>query len=234
MCKPSAQAQHRLSTPSNHKTIFTIVLSQKSDISNVTFFVTRGYLLDALPIIDKKDTTGLRVDLSLVSPITGETQWVDGTSVNIAAPSYATQEVAFLRSKHAAKAVALDNNVPQFASVPSPALLTREGLKREKYSRLLMVARRQVSVGKRQRMPFFRPFAMSSTGDFGPDALCLLEWIVAQYKLKCKTEGPRADGLTTKELVTEFRRTLKLDLLFVMAVGMGNMICSAGLPHAAL
>ena len=47
----------------------------------------------------------------------------------------------------------------QFA--PSPALLDREALKVEKYSRLVMVAKKQHADKKRFSLPTFIPFAVS-------------------------------------------------------------------------
>ena len=40
---------------------------------------------------------GLRIDLSLVNTFTGETQWIDVTSVNTAAPSYASRDTLSAR-----------------------------------------------------------------------------------------------------------------------------------------
>ena len=67
---------------------------------------------------------------------------------------------------------------------------------------------------------------MSSTGELGVGA----KWIITQFQVKCKVAGSRADGLTPKELIADFRHRIKTDLQFAMAVGMGNMICDADLP----
>jgi len=75
---------------------------------------------------------------------------------------------------------------------------------------------------------------MSSTGELGPDADILQEWIVDQFRMKCKRAPSRADGIPAKELVQDFRHKLKLNLQFAMAIGMGNMITQAGLPHSAI
>ena len=60
--------------------------------------------------------------------------------------------------------------------------------------------------------------------------LVLREWIITQFQVKCKKDGPRADGLTAKELICDFRHRLKVQLQFSVGVGMGNLICAAGLP----
>ena len=206
--------------------------SPRCDLSESAKSLALQSCIDALPITDKKDVTGLRIDLSLVNTFTGETQWIDVTSVNTAAPSYASREIHFLHDRQLAASAAVSLSIPSVTSNPSPTLEHRESIKKEKYSRLLCVAARQVLEGKRQRKPIFAPFAMSSTGDFGPEACLLLEWLIAQFRLSCSRDGSRADGLTTKERVTDFRHRLTLDLQFAMAIGNGNMICAAGLPIA--
>ena len=106
----------------------------------------------------------------------------------------------------------------------------REGQKAEKYARLIAVANRQASEGKRVSKPVFSPFALSSTGDLGVGADALKEWIITQFQVKCKKAAARADGLTPKELICDFRHRIKIALQFSVAVGMGNLICAAGLP----
>ena len=75
---------------------------------------------------------------------------------------------------------------------------------------------------------------MSTTGELGTGANALQEWIVNKFYAKCKASSHRADGLTTKELVRDFRHRLKINLQFAIAVGMGNLTLSAGLVHKAL
>ena len=48
--------------------------------------------VDALPNVAKEDAVGLRIDLELEDPATGETRWVDATVVHTAAESYREHE----------------------------------------------------------------------------------------------------------------------------------------------
>jgi hypothetical protein len=184
--------------------------------------------IDALPVSSKR--VGLRVDLSIVNPRTNETKWVDTTSVNTAASSVIDREVPYVKEKQSVATVASNLALPYGPCRPSPALEAREAFKREKYSCLLTIANRQYDQGKRARKPTFSPFAISTTGDLGPEASLLIDWLVTQYAIKCQAQGPRVDGLSKKELITVFRHNLKIDLLFAMAAGMGEMITRAGLP----
>ena len=187
--------------------------------------------VDALPLLKKKDTSGLRIDLALVNPLTSETRWIDVTSVNTAGPSVISQELSHLLAKQSS-ALFTSNT---FASTkPSPVLDDRESLKAEKYARLITVANRQTAEGKRLCKPIFSPCAVSTTGELGAGANLLQEWIVNQYHAKCKRSAHRSDGLTVNELVRTFRHKFKLNLQFVIAVGMGNLILQAGLACGAL
>jgi hypothetical protein len=186
------------------------------------------HLRDSFPITDRKDTKGLRIDLSLVNPLTFETKWIDVTSVNPVAISYSQQEYTNLLDQQRAESIAESIGYKSPFSNPSPTLVAREAEKREKYSRLLQVANKQTYDGKRRRRPDFAPFAMTTLGALGPDAFILFDWIVLQFKSKCKREPTRSDGLTVKELVQDFRCRLKLNLQFAMAHGMGDIITSAG------
>ena len=93
---------------------------------------------------------------------------------------------------------------------PSPALLDREALKVEKYSRLVMVAKKQHTDKKRFSLPTFIPFAVSDIGELSPAASDLQEWIVEQYRRKCAKDKSRADGCSTSDLVRQFRHKFKL------------------------
>ena len=226
-------------TTAAYKTAFKDLLELDSELRNprcplseASKAQARQACIDTLPITDKKDVTGLRIDLAIVNSFTGETQWIDVTSVNTAAPSCASREIHFLHDRQRAAAASASLLIPAVSTNPSPSLEHRESIKKEKYSRLVCVASRQADEGKRQRKPAFTPFAMSSTGDFGPEAWLLLEWLVNQYRQKCSRESTRPDGFTTKELTADFRHRLIVDLQFAMAIGNGNMICKAGLPFA--
>jgi hypothetical protein len=105
-------------------------------------------------------------------------------------------------------------------------LLDREALKVEKYSRLVMVAKKQHADKKRFSLPTFIPFAVSDIGELSPAASDLQEWIVEQYRRKCAKEKSRADGCSTSDLVRHIQ--------FAIAAGLGAMIQVAGQPWGDL
>ena len=79
-------------------------------------------------------------------------------------------------------------------SDPSPALVERTTMKNAKYSRLLLVAKKQAAEKKRKQVPSFCTFAVSDYGEMSPAAVDLQEWLVNQFKIKCEQAGKRADG----------------------------------------
>src|SRR5579872_3702135 len=48
--------------------------------------------IDLLPILEG-DSTGLRVDITLLDPITGESKWLDISAVHTNSPSYISKEI---------------------------------------------------------------------------------------------------------------------------------------------
>jgi len=176
------------------------------------------YYAKAMPPVDKRDMKGLRVDLSLTDPTTGEEKWLDVSLVHTAAPTYAKAEAAFVALQQETLAC-VNPSAPSLPLPVSPALLQREQEKRKKYSRLTMIASRQFARGARLSKPTFAPVVISSVGDLAPDAVATLEWIVSKYKARRIAEHPRADGQTVKELTEDFRNRLYVHIMSLVAVG---------------
>jgi hypothetical protein len=112
--------------------------------------------IDLLPL-HQGEYSGLRVDICLENPNTGETKWVDTTVVHTTCATYQNKELKAVAKKNLSASVASSHGVPdslQFA--PSPALLDREAYKVEKYSRLVMVAKKQHMDGKRSQSLLLR------------------------------------------------------------------------------
>jgi hypothetical protein len=184
---------------------------------------------DQLPLLDPQDTTGLRIDFAITNDSTGEVKWGDVTTVNTTSPSVCTAELKAISDRHISKIIAVDLKLPDILRTDSsPVLLSRESVKREKYSRLLLVAGKQFRDGKRAKMPVFVPYAISNC-ELSPAAIELHDWISDQYRAKCVKEGMRADGCTIPDLVRAFRRKLVMRTQLAIAAGIGGMICSAGL-----
>jgi hypothetical protein len=102
----------------------------------------------------------------------------------------------------------------------------------DKYSRLITVANKQFYDGVRPTKPVFMPFAISTAGELGPQAYDLQEWLVQLFRAKCRGTPKRSDGLSSRELVIDYRRRLKSSLQFAMAAGMGQLIAEAGCAAA--
>ena len=139
-----------------------------------------------MPPVSRRDLTGLRVDLALTDPRTGESRWIDVSLVNTAGATVLAKETA---------AKLANPTSPTLPPAVSPSLLARANEKREKYSRLVMLASRQAARGRRISKPTFAPMIFSSVGDLAPDASCTLEWIVSKYRAKVAPLDPQAGRL---------------------------------------
>jgi endogenous inhibitor of DNA gyrase (YacG/DUF329 family) len=185
--------------------------------------------IDALPILAAGDTKGLRIDVSIVNPETGETVWADASLVHTSSPSYAIAELKAIAARKLSTRVAELHLLPDaLQEDPSPTLIKREFEKIDKYSRLVLVAKKQHAEGKRTSIPKFTPFVISDCGELAPKAYDLQEWLVEQYRVKCAKSSPRADGCLAADLVRTFRHDLKVNLQLAVAAGLGAMICAAG------
>ena len=68
--------------------------------------------IDALPVIPKEDAVGLRIDLELEDPATGETKWVDATVVHTAAESYREREFKAVMARNVSASTAAALGTP--------------------------------------------------------------------------------------------------------------------------
>ena len=143
--------------------------------------------------------------------------------------SYQDAELKAVVQRNLSAAVAVEHVVPDaLLHEPSPTLLNKEKHKIEKYSRLIMVATRQYSDGKRASLPKFTPFLVSDFGEMSPAAVELQEWIVEQFRVRLKKQGRRDDGCSSSELVRQFRHKFKVGIQLGIASGLGAMIQAGG------
>ena len=185
--------------------------------------------VDALPSVKCEDTTGLRIDIALENEVTGETKWVDVTAVHTGAESYQDKELKFLAARQISVQVSESLVIPDpFKLDPSPLLIERTSAKISKYSRLVLVAKKQAAAKKRKQVPQFSAFAMSDYGELAPMAVDLMEWLVQQYRLKCEQAGKMSDGVPPLDRVRSFRQKLYTSVQFAVAAGCGEMMCRAG------
>jgi hypothetical protein len=185
--------------------------------------------VDALPAVRRDDVTGLRVDFSLENEVTGETWWGDVTAVHTGAETYQDKELKSLCARQIAAHVSDAVLVPDaFKLDPSPLLVERTSAKISKYSRLVLVGKKQAVEKKRKQAPRFAAVAVSDYGELAPMASDLMEWVVQQFRLKCEQAGKRSDGVSALELVRDFRRKIYAGVQFAVAAGCGEMLCCAG------
>ena len=185
--------------------------------------------IDALPSVSREDTKGLRIDIALENETTGETVWGDVTSVHPGSESYADHELKSLCTRQIAAVVSDAILVPDpFKLDPSPNLIDRCTAKISKYSRLVVVARKQAADKKRKQAPRFAAIAVSDYGELAPMSTELCEWLVQQFRLKCEHEGKRADGVLPLDRVRAFRLKLYTRIQFAVVTGCGEMMLRVG------
>jgi hypothetical protein len=187
--------------------------------------------IDDLPAVAKEDAVGLRIDVAIENKHTGETKWVDTTVVHTAAESYREREFKAVMARDiSASTTSALAMVDPLRQQPSPLLIERSAAKKEKYSRLLWIAKKQSQQKKRMQAPSFAAFAVSGFGELSPSALELLDWIGDQHRRLCEQMGPRADGYKPLDMVRNFRLKLKTSVQMAIAAGSGEMLHAAGQP----
>lgn len=185
--------------------------------------------IDALPAVAKEDAVGLRIDLELEDPATGETKWVDATVVHTAAESYREREFKAMMARNvsASTAAALAaTDVLKFQA--SPIVLERAAAKVEKYARIIWIAKKQAQQKKRRQAPVFSAFCVSDFGELSPSAFNMLDWLVDKRRSLAEQAGPRADGVKPLEIVCQFKHRLRMDIQMAIAAGSGEMFRAAG------
>jgi hypothetical protein len=187
--------------------------------------------IDALPAVSKDDAVGLRIDLVLEDPATGETKWIDATVVHTAAESYREREFKAVMARNVSTSTAAAlaaTDVLKFQA--SPIVLERATAKNEKYSRLLWIAKKQTQQKKRRQAPQFSAFCVSDFGELSPSAFTMLDWLVDKRRSLAERASPRADGVKPMEIVRQFKHRLRIDIQMAIAAGSGEMFRAAGQP----
>jgi hypothetical protein len=186
--------------------------------------------IEALPVLNQ-DPTGLRVDISMEDPVTGEQKLIDVTITHTTSASYIAQEFKAVVQRQTSSNFAKNFSLPDpIAQDPSPTLVNKEKQKSEKYSRLIAVATKQHAQRKRRQAPTFSPFALADNGELGTPASHCQEWIVEHYRRSLTRDPQRLDGITIPQLVRDFRHELKMNVLFALVAGFGATLNAAGQP----
>ena len=102
--------------------------------------------IDLLPI-HKGDSSGLRIDICLENPITGEIKWIDTTAVHTTCACYRDSELETIASP--LPWLVYTVCLIWCSEPPSPTLYQREALTKEKYSGLVMIAAKEFNDGKK-------------------------------------------------------------------------------------
>jgi hypothetical protein len=187
-----------------------------------------------LPLLKDADPVGLRIDLAVSDPASGETFWVDATVCHTTSPSYVRVEAQAAIARQIAAMAVQECKAPDITKLdPSPILVQREKEKVEKYARLLAVAGKQCRDGRRSKTPAFVPFVLSDAGECAPEAMEFQSWLVGRFKRHHK-RLTRTDGQTVGELTAAFKRNLRVSLQLAVASGLGAMILAAGQPFRGL
>ena len=122
------------------------------------------------------------------NPITGETKWLDISVVHTSCVTYRPAELKLIAQRRLTAAVKdfyfLQDN---YEHDPSPSLLAREVEKSDMYGHIVVIAAKQHLDGKRSTLPTFTPFIASDYGEIAPQAIVFQEWLVNQFRLKCRT-----------------------------------------------
>jgi hypothetical protein len=116
---------------------------------------------------------------------------------------------------------------------PGNTVAKQEQLKMQTYAPLVRIATEQYEKGKREVLPVFHPFVLSTLGEEGPLAVSLREWIVMAYARKLEREGPRDDGRSIQHLTADFRSRMRCSLHIAVAKGLARQISSAGFPSTS-
>ena len=191
--------------------------------------------IDDLPSLDVSDADrkGLRIDLHTVDPVTLIEKHLDIVTVAPQCRSYLAEEikVADQRLSDTLQVLACSASVPDLkAGKPSPALQTVKYRKLTKYTLLNQMIQKQVADRQRGKSSFV-PFAVTTLGELSADAEVFMDYIVQCFRLKCRREGPRLDGLSVSHLTHTFAFEFRSAVQATIARGAGKIMAFAGLPH---
>ena len=166
---------------------------------------------------------GLRIDVHIVDPRSGEEAWVDTTCVHPTAGKYLAAEVALTDNR-------INATDPAIRDLPSAALRTQHNLKHAAYSMLMALAHRQAAMGMRPSRPTFFPAVITTHGEMCSGLIDLQEWLTAKFRARAAAQGSVDDGFTDEDRTAHFRTRFRMSVTAAMAKGHAAMMLAAGLP----
>jgi hypothetical protein len=186
-------------------------------------------LCSTLPVLDPKDSVGLRVDVAIRNPNNDKVFLLDGAFIHTSCAAYRDPEFICVSDRIQTS----DDTIKKNANDPmnweqSTAIVAKAKSKVDKYTPLMQVIQLFERQGKLQRTHNFVPFIMSSRGELSREAFCLVEEIVAMYKFKVTNCEALAFPLPLNRAVSDFRSRFKLALMRVAAVGLAAVACNGG------
>jgi hypothetical protein len=176
-------------------------------------------------------TKGLRIDLRIMNPITGDEWWVDVTSIHPTCKSRVAAEYKRALENQKAELDAKKQVRGQF--LVGKAVEDQSALKHTMYAPLVAIAAKQKLDGKRAVVPRFFAAVCSSLGEYGQDTFKLSELITAAFKGKMFRMGDRCDDQKPAALSAAFRNKLRTSIQFAVGKGLANMLLYSGLPSSS-
>ena len=141
-----------------------------------------------------------------------QTLWVDGTVRHPLCERYVQLELAN----------------------PGATVRAAVAFKRKTYGDLVKTAEAEAEEGHRTSAPRFFTAAMDTTGRLAVEFDRLIETIVKRREVEIMAEGVRMDGKPPPQVLRDFRRDFRTDLIFAMVRGNAKMILRAGRPRSFL
>ena len=165
---------------------------------------------------------GLRIDVAAENEATGETRWIDVTVSHTGADSYQDKEIKAVRKKQLSGHLSSSLSIPDpLTHEPSPTLVDHTARKNEKYSRLLLVAKKQA-----RKRSASRPLSLALSQCLTMASLLLQHWNSrsgwCQYQSKVESVPKRSAGCKPVDLVRDFRFRLQLVVQLAVASGFGE------------
>ena len=182
-------------------------------------------------MLDVKNSGALRVDASVLNPLTEEDDWIDATRIHTTCASYIKAEFKAVAHRLATASFATTaQTVDPLIWSSSPALLARADRKISKYSKLMMLAERMADDHRLASKPKFVPFVVSSLGELSRESYKYREKLVSQYRKRVVLNPTLVFPKTPSAAVANFRSRFTQGLMRALADGLALVMITAGRP----
>ena len=183
---------------------------------------------------ERHKTKGLRIDVQITDPYSGEQRWVDTTCIHPTCKTRISSEFkCTIQKLQAQEKARTDNVMDPMDRKQWYAVNAQTSRKHAVYAPLMTVALKQFADGRRSRKPIFLAAVVSSLGELGRESVQLQEFLTAAYGRKLARDGPRDDGQNPKVLTGRFRNKIRTRFIIAVAKGVAMQIWSTGLPASS-